>query len=198
MAECLIRKTDDELQIVYGEVYAPNVPDAHGEFMTPVEVRKMAHEFMRKRILDRIDTNHDNEVNGSTVVESFIAREDDTIYLPESWVIGMHVPDAEMWAAIKSGEINGFSIEALVQMKQKVVEIEIPDVIEGRTAKTEDHDHRFEVRFDDEGNFIGGATSVENGHHHEIRRGTVTEAHDGHTHRYSFAEAVQIISEQAA
>ena len=44
---CRIRKTDDELQIVYGEVYAPNVPDVHGEFMTPVEVRKMAHRFLQ-------------------------------------------------------------------------------------------------------------------------------------------------------
>ena len=114
--ECLIKRTDDELQIVYGEVYAPNIPDVHGEFMTPVEVRKMAHRFMQKRILNAVDTNHDNELNGSYIVESFVVDEegDDSIYLSGAWVIGMHVPDPEVWEAVKSGEINGFSMEAFV------------------------------------------------------------------------------------
>ncbi len=144
--ECLIRKTDDELQIVYGEVYAPNVPDVHGEFMTPVEVRKMAHLFMTKQILDQCDTNHDNALNGSIVVESFIAREDDSIYIPEAWVIGMHVPDDEMWQQIKSGEINGFSMEAFVHMREKVIEIEVPDVLGGVTVEADGHSHRWEYR----------------------------------------------------
>jgi len=196
--ECLIRKTDDELQIVYGEVYAPNVPDVHGEFMTPVEVRKMAHLFMTKQILDQCDTNHDNNLNGSTVVESFIAREDDVIYIPEAWVIGMHVPDAGMWEAIKSGEINGFSMEALVHMKEKVIEIEVPDVLGGVTVEADGHTHRYTVKFDDEGNFLGGSTATNAGHSHKIQRGTVTEAADGHTHRYSIAEEVNVVSERAA
>ncbi len=198
MTECMIRKTDDELQIVYGEVYAPNVPDVHGEFMTPVEVRKMAHRFMGKGILKSVDTNHDNEVNGSMVVESFVAREDDTIFLPEAWVVGVHVPDPEMWGQIKSGVINGFSIEALVHLKQKIIEVEIPDVIKGETATVDDHEHQFEVTFDDEGNYLGGRTNTVNGHSHAILRGTVTEPADGHTHRYSFAELVRVVSEQAA
>lgn len=198
MTECMIRKTDDELQIVYGEVYAPNVPDVHGEFMTPVEVRKMAHVFMAKGIVKAVDTNHDNELNGSVVVESFVAREDDTIFLPEAWVVGVHVPDTTLWAAIKSGEINGFSIEALVHLKQKIIEVEIPDVIKGETAKADDHEHRFEVRFDDEGNYLGGQTDTVNGHSHAIFRGTVTEPANGHTHRYSFAELVRVVSEEAA
>lgn len=195
---CRIRKTDDELQIVYGEVYAPNVPDVHGEFMSPVEVRKMAHRFMTKGILQAVDTNHDNELNGSMVVESFVAREDDPIFLSEAWVIGMHVPDNDMWTKIKNGEINGFSIEALVHLAEKVVELEIPEVLQGETSEADGHTHRFEVKFDDEGNFMGGLTSNDGGHRHEIRRGTVTEAADGHTHRYSIAELMRITSEQAA
>ncbi len=196
--ECLIRKTYDELQIVYGEVYAPNVPDVHGEFMTPVEVRKMAHLFMTKQILDQCDTNHDNALNGSIVVESFIAREDDSIYIPEAWVIGMHVPDDEMWQQIKSGEINGFSMEAFVHMREKVIEIEVPDVLGGVTVEADGHSHRFTVKFDDDGNFLGGSTASNAGHSHKIQRGTVTEAADGHTHRYSIAEEVNVVSERAA
>lgn len=196
--ECLIRKTDDELQIVYGEVYAPNVPDVHGEFMTPVEVRKMAHRFMTKQILDHCDTNHDNKANGSMVVESFIAREDDSIYIPEAWVIGMHVPDPVMWEKIKSGEINGFSMEALVQMKEKVIEIELPEVLGGVTVEANGHTHQFTVRFDDDGNFLGGSTAMSTGHVHKISRGTITDEANGHTHRYSIAEEVNVVSERAA
>lgn len=196
--ECLIRKLDDELQIVYGEVYAPNVPDVHGEYMTPVEVRKMAHNFMRSQRVDKIDTNHDNELNGSMIVESFIANEDDTTFLPESWVVGMHVPDPEMWVAIKSGDINGFSMEALVRLAEREIVIEVPDEITGTTSEAEDHTHTFIVRFDDEGNFLGGRTSEGGGHSHEILRGTVTETTDGHTHRYSFAEMVRLVNDRAA
>lgn len=196
--ECLIRKTDDELQIVYGEVYAPNVPDVHGEFMTPVEVRKMAHLFMTHQLLDKVDTNHDNKVNGSIIVESFIAREDDPIYITEAWVIGMHVPDPAMWEAIKSGEINGFSMEAFVHMREKVIEIEVPDVLGGVTVEANGHTHRFSVRFDDEGNFLGGSTATGAGHSHKISRGTITEEANGHTHRYSIAEEVNVVSERAA
>ncbi len=196
--ECLIRKTDDELQIVYGEVYAPNVPDVHGEFMTPVEVRKMAHLFMTKQLLDQCDTNHDNKLNGSVVVESFIARDDDTIYLSEAWVIGMHVPDSVVWEQIKSGEINGFSMEAFVHMREKVIEIEVPDVLGGVTVEANGHSHNFTVRFDDEGNFLGGSTAMGAGHSHKISRGTVTEEASGHTHRYSIAEEVNVVSERAA
>ena len=196
--ECRIRKTDDELQIVYGEVYAPNVPDVHGEFMTSVEVRKMAHRFMAKGILKAVDTNHDNELNGSMVVESFIARNDDPIFIPDAWVIGMHVPDDIVWKKIKDGEINGFSMEALVHLDERIVELEIPEVLKGSTSDVGGHTHEFEVRFDGEGNFVGGRTSLTDGHRHQIHRGTVTEETNGHTHRYSIAELMQIVSEIAA
>ena len=198
--ECLIRRTDDELQIVYGEVYAPNVPDVHGEFMTPVEVRKMAHRFMEKQSLDVVDTNHDNQKNASHIVESWVLAEDesDSIYLPGAWVIGMHVPDPEVWQSIKKGEINGFSLEALVHLKEQVIEIDIPDRVHGVTAEANGHTHGFEVRFDVEGNFLGGAARTEDGHSHEILRGTVTEEANGHTHRYSIMEQVQVVDSRAA
>lgn len=204
--ECLIKKTDDELQIVYGEVYAPNVPDVHGEFMTPVEVRKMAHKFLATGDrVRKVDTNHDNEANGSVIVESFIAGEDDLVYIPEAWVVGMHVPDSAVWAKIKSGDINGFSLEALVHLKKKIIEVEMPDVVQGVTAvKADDdpdtgHTHRFEVHFDEEGKFQGGQTSTDDGHFHLINKGTVTEpGPDGHTHRYSVAEQTTVISAEAA
>ena len=108
MTECAIKKADDELQIVYAEVYAPNIPDSQGEFMQPTTIRKMAHSFLAKGFVNQIDTNHDNVTNGSYVVESFIARKNDPDFIEDSWVVGVHVPDSDLWAKIKKGELNGF------------------------------------------------------------------------------------------
>ncbi len=202
MEECQtlrIRKTDDELQIAYGEVYAPNVPDTDGDFMTAEEIRKMAHLFLRQGKTGAVDTNHDNVENGSRIVESFIAREDDTLYIPESWVIGMHIPDVEIWKAIKDGEINGFSMQALVKKKKQFVTVTLQQTIQGRTsvmqgANGKPHDHSFEVKFDAEGRFLGGRTSTDQGHFHVIRSMTVVEmAPPGpHNHRYSVMEHVNV------
>jgi len=105
----------EEQQIVYGEVYAPNRPDAQGEFMTREHIRKMAHDFVRSGKMQQIDIMHGNTcLSGACVVESFVADDNDPNFLPGSWVIGMHVPDKGLWSAIKKGEINGFSMEALV------------------------------------------------------------------------------------
>lgn len=190
-----IRKFDEELQIVYGEVYAPNVPDSQGDFMTAVEVRKMAHAFLHSGALDNIDTQHNNEKTGAFVVESFIARKGDPDYQSEAWVVGVHIPDAVLWTKIKSGEINGFSFEGLVHSTKAVIEMELPEHIEGRTSVSEGHDHLYLVRIGDNGDFMGGWTMEDNsGHRHQLSRATVTNPPEGepngHTHRYSFTDAI--------
>ena len=93
VARFSLRKCDEELQIVYGEVYAPGFPDSQGDFMTAESIREMAHEFMRKGLVDKIDLNHTQVESGCYVVESFIARDDDTVFIPNSWVLGVHVYD---------------------------------------------------------------------------------------------------------
>ncbi len=186
--EVRLRKFDDELQVVYGEVYAPNVPDSQGDFMTIVEVRKMAHKFLESQRVTKVDTNHDNVENGSCVVESFIARPEDPDFIEESWVVGVHVADGEIWKKVKSGELNGFSFEAMVMSRAKELELEVPEEIVGLTSKAEDHEHEFIVVMDDDGNFVGGRTNIVNGHFHSILKATVTETSMGHAHRYSFVE----------
>ena len=39
-----IKKTDDEQQLVYGEVYAPGFPDSQGDFMSAENIQRMAFE----------------------------------------------------------------------------------------------------------------------------------------------------------
>jgi hypothetical protein len=189
-------KLDDteEQHLVYGEVYAPDRPDAQGEFMRADEIRKMAHEFVRSGRMDQIDVMHDNEVvEGCSVVESFIAQKDDPTFIEGAWVVAVHVPDEKLWQSIKNGDINGFSMEALVTRHKQQVEMEIPAVVTGLTSKSEEHTHKFFVSYDDSGIFKGGVTDVVNGHSHNIVAGTHTEVTKGHSHRFSAVDNVEIL-----
>jgi hypothetical protein len=192
----LVHKNDVQ-QIAYGEVYAPNRPDAQGEFMTREHIRKMAHDFLRSGKTGEIDMQHNNRViKGCAVVESFIAEDDDPRYIPGAWVVGVHIPDKEVWGKVVKGELNGFSMEAMVNRHEREVEIEIPPVVQGLTSKSDDgHEHRFYVTYDDNGQFKGGVTDEVNGHSHRISHGTHTNpAPDGHTHRFSSVDTIQIAS----
>ncbi len=188
--ELRLKKFDDDLQVVYGEVYPPNIPDSQGDFMTVIEVRKMAHSFMKGMKVSKVDTNHDNIENDSVVVESFIAREGDPDFIADSWVVGVYVENPVVWKAVKSGELNGFSMEAFVHSKPKVIALEVPEELIGKTAMEQEHEHEFIVTMDDEGTFLGGRTNMIQGHYHEITKGTVTNESDGHAHRYSFVEGL--------
>lgn len=186
-----VKKIDAEQQLVYGEVYAPGFPDSQGDFMTAESIQRMAHEFLRKGLVDKIDLHHTQVESGCYVVESFIARAGDPDFIPGSWVLGVKVPDPEVWALVKSGELNGFSFDGEGYRVETVLEIDMPDAIEGETVEVNGHKHTFVVRYDQEGNFLGGVTGPgPDGHVHKILRGTVTETTDDHAHRFSFVEGV--------
>lgn len=189
-----IKKLDAKKQIAMGEVYIPYVPDSQGDFMTPEEIERVAHNFLKKGAVEAIDTEHNLTRNGSVVVESFIAREGDSDFVPGSWVLGVHIPDKEHWAKAERGEIGGFSMYGTGRRQQRIVEIEIPDdgMLFGKTADTTGygaHSHLFALDFDEKGTFLGGETDEVNGHTHVIKKGTVTEpGPDGHRHRFSFLD----------
>lgn len=186
-----LKKLDEEQQVVFGEVYAPGFPDSQGDFMTAESIREMAYAFMQKGELSNIDTQHSRDPNGSYVVESFIAREDDPIFIPGSWVLGVKVPDPDVWALVKSGELNGFSLDGQGFRVPTTLEFEVPDLLKGETTDTDGHTHEFYVQFGPAGEFLGGQTSVaKDGHFHPIRRGTATEEVSGHSHRFSFVEGI--------
>jgi hypothetical protein len=194
MEHKLVRKADSEQRLVWGEVYAPNRPDVDGEYMTAEAVQKMAHEFMRRMIQDQVDIQHDNEVvDQVTIVESFIARAGDSDFIEGSWVVCCHVNDDATWEAIKRGDLNGFSVEALVRKEATLVEVEIPENVTGTTSEVDAHTHTFSVRFGLEGSFLGGNTDTVKGHSHTITAGTITDISKGHRHRFSSVDNIQII-----
>lgn len=201
--QLVIRKRDDELQIVWGEVYVPGLPDSQGDFMDADEIRKAAYSFAANQRLDKIDRMHDGHDCGAFVVETFIAREGDPTFIPLAWVVGVHIPDPEIWEAVKSGEFNGFSLEGKAVRTEKQFEIDLPEEITGRTSTDNEHDHGFTVRFSDQGEFLGGETSADADptvpgeiHVHKIQKGTVVEVAGvkPHAHRYSISEAILEVS----
>lgn len=187
-----IKKTDDDRQLAYGEVYIPMIPDSQGDFMTEVEIEKMAHRFMKNQLLYGVDTEHDMADNGSVVVESFIAREGDPDFMKGAWVAAIWVPD-ELWPLVKSGELGGFSMYGGGERIATMITIEVPDdgIMKGETEEMDDHIHKYTLRFDEVGSFLGGETNTVNGHSHTITKGTVTDKFEDHRHRFSFVEALQ-------
>lgn len=194
MGQTTFRKFDNDKQIAYGEVYAPNVPDSQGDFMTAEEIEKMAHGFLREGRVTNIDTEHDLEDNGCVVVESFVARKGDPDFTEGAWVMAVHVPDATMWDDVKKGEFGGFSMYGKAVREPRIIEVEVPDdgILKGETFEAEDHQHLYALKFSEEGVFLGGVTDEVNGHSHEIKKGTVTElaGETEHRHRFSFMEGL--------
>ena len=193
-----IKKLDEELQVVWAEVYAPNLPDSQGDFMMPDEIRKIAHGFLAAGRVRQVDRQHNNKRTGSTVVESFIAREGDPDFILDAWVVGIHLNDEE-WQAVKDGEINGLSFEGFVHARTATVEIEVPEGgVRGITKVANEkkpHDHEFLVKFDKDGEFKGGEALPGEGaanHRHKIISATLTEEgpNGEPAHRFSFMEAL--------
>lgn len=185
-------KFDAEKRIAYGVVYAPDVPDAHGEWMNAEDIELMAHRFLAEGRVRDIDTEHDLQDNGSVVVESFIAREGDPDFPVGAWVLGVHIPDDEKWEQVKKGEIGGFSMYGLAYADEAELTIELPDdgLLWGHTLEHDGHTHQFVVKFDENGQLLGGETDEVDGHRHTITRGTVTEPAGAfaHRHRFSYLE----------
>lgn len=179
-----IKKVDDDKRVVYGEVYAPYVLDSHGEFMLPEDIELMAHRFMKLELGTSIDTQHDNVPNGSYPIESFIARDGDPDYTPGAWVLGVKVPDDNIWRMVKSGILNGFSFQGLVKAKEMEVEYTVVRDHVGMTEAHGDHAHVYFLELDEMGRVVRGHTDTVNGHSHEIVRASVTSAAAGHTHRF--------------
>ena len=186
-----VLKLDEDRQVVLGAVYIPDFVDSQGDWATADEIEKAAYEFMAKGDVRAIDTNHDMEDNGGVVVESFIARKGDPDFVEGSWVLGVKLTD-DLWDDVKKGELNGFSMFGKAVRTPGAVEVEIPDdgVVKGDVQESDDHTHRFIVKFDvADGKFLGGETDQgPDGHTHVIKSGTVTEEAgvDGHSHRYSW------------
>lgn len=181
----------DEKQLVFGEVYAPNMVDTDWEAMAPEDVEYAAHTFMKNNYIDSIDIQHNLEKSGAVVVESYIVRTpDDPFYSEGAWVMGVWVPD-EIWKDVKSGKLNAFSFYGTSIKYPVEVVIEVTTLSAGETEPSQDseksielHPHTFVVRLDEKGNILSGYTSFDENHQHTIKMTSATEKAMDHAHRF--------------
>ncbi|MEK4846076.1 XkdF-like putative serine protease domain-containing protein [Bacillus sp. FSL W8-0183] len=116
----VIAKADDAQRLVYGIVYEPNVADAHGDYMTPEEIEKAAHGFLKDA--REIDKQHDFQGGVGEVVESYIAPSDfemgGEVIKKGSWVLVTKASD-EIWEQIQKGEITGYSMAGTADIRKQ-------------------------------------------------------------------------------
>jgi hypothetical protein len=109
-----IVKADKREQKVWAVVLEPYEIDTQGDWLEPGEIAKAAHGWMER--YQRSGVNHTGEPKTDLrPVESYVAPTDfqlgDQPVRKGSWILGLHVKDAETWAKVESGELSGFSIQ---------------------------------------------------------------------------------------
>jgi len=107
-----IVKSDEVNQIIEGVVYEPNVKDTQDDWMSAVDIRKAAYNFMKEaRTAGGVDTNHDLVPVEAYVCESYIAKAADPMGHPEgSWVVAIKIEDDEVWQGVLNGDFEGLSM----------------------------------------------------------------------------------------
>ncbi len=108
-----IKKSDDEKHLVFATVYEPDTVDSQGDFAEADEIEKACHLFLNQYRQECVDTEHNQNPNGSIIVESFIKRGSIDEF-PETkdgaWCVVIKIRDVEIWDMIKNGEITGVSM----------------------------------------------------------------------------------------
>ena len=92
----------------------------------------MAEKFMKENRNNETNIEHDNKVDAkSYIYESWIVESENdkanSIYNLDvpvgTWVVKMRVTDPEVWKQVKSGELNGFSLEGSFIDKKELDQI---------------------------------------------------------------------------
>jgi hypothetical protein len=105
--------TPPDERFVLGIVLEPETVDSQSEIYSADEVRKSAHTYMAH--YQNAGLQHTALINDHVqIVESYLAPADFTIgeqpVKKGTWVMGMKVTSEELWTAIKTGALTGYSI----------------------------------------------------------------------------------------
>jgi DNA adenine methylase len=125
----IVRKADEpaapsadaapaEKQLVLGIVLEPEVVDSQGDIYSADEIEKTAHQWLTD--YRNMSLQHEYLVNTKArPVESWIQRNDwqcgETVVKAGTWLLNSHIVDPDMWKAIKSGSLTGYSIAGLAR-----------------------------------------------------------------------------------
>ena len=117
---------NEEKRELLGVALIPDFPiyrrDEQGEYYVTFSadaIRKAAIDFYKKLNVNMADVEHSHDMeNGITYFQSLIIDKGQGICptafkdLPDgTWLVGCKVDNDEVWNAVKSGEVKGFSID---------------------------------------------------------------------------------------
>lgn len=123
---------DEEKRLLLGAALIPNKKiyrniDGNEFYITFKEdtIEKLAHSFFKKQYNNNSSLEHNVKLNGMSVVEGWIVENPNNdksnnygkTYEKGTWVTMMKVDNDEVWEKVKSGEVKGFSIDALLSLK---------------------------------------------------------------------------------
>jgi hypothetical protein len=113
-------------------------------YFTKETVAQAAEDFMKKMMLKKFTTDHEEKVDGITVIESWVvedAKHDKSnLYglgaKGGEWVLMSKIDNNEVWDEVKAGKFKGYSIEArfdgFEQLQSKTIIEELEEVINGK------------------------------------------------------------------
>lgn len=116
-----IAKSVEDEQLVFGwanvaiDTDGTYPLDWDGDVHEPEELEKAAYNFVLK--YRATGENHEGEAKGNLVESMMFTKEKQNALgipegvVPEAWWVGFHVPDKEVFAKIKSGEYEMFSVQ---------------------------------------------------------------------------------------
>ena len=117
---------NEEKRELLGVALIPDFPiyrrDEQGEYyitFNAESIRKIAIDFYKKLNVNMADVEHSHDMeNGITYFQSLIIDKGQGICptafkdLPDgTWIVGCKIDNDEVWNAVKSGEVKGFSID---------------------------------------------------------------------------------------
>lgn len=124
--EVALKEVNEEKRLLMGaalipnkQIYRHNGKDEYYIFFSEKTVRKASELFLMRGNQNNATYEHKQELNGMSVVESWIIENEKTdksrLYgfdLPVgTWMISMKVNNEDVWKDVKEGKVKGFSIE---------------------------------------------------------------------------------------
>lgn len=178
-----IKNIDEDLREIEGAACVPNLLDAHGEYIDIDGVRTLRKLFEPFRGQKGVfDTDHDNIDNGSYSLDDYINGDEKTSddYPIGTWVVKAKVPEDSIWEKVKSHEINAYSMHFRATEQEVAVKaLQINTEFAQTDSKDNDHEHKCQLIFDDNGICVGLKTDIHTDkdgikHWHEGEHGTHT------------------------
>lgn len=131
--EIQFEAVDEEKRLLLGAALIPNKKvyrnmDGHEFFVTFSEktIEDVAHAFIMRGYQRNSSINHETPIDGVSVVQSWTVEDpqmDKSVkfgkqYEKGTWVAMMKVEDDATWQMAKQGKLTGFSIDALLGLRE--------------------------------------------------------------------------------